>query len=340
MRYRCFTIDGPTARRLREERDLSIERLALDAGCSPRTVIALEAGKPALKSSVAKVAKALGIAPEELKPVPHCVVVPPTAPAPAGDPPPAPPRRRRLVLVYDLSPAFLENAPEEIHFILKLAEGAGTAGPVVVLDAEAGSIRLTLEVSDEDALRIVNAFLAGKLSDDKLRSVTLYDVQHPVEPESADPTQVPDFTLRQSATEMVFKAAIPGLDTVQTEIDLRANVLTINAAIKQEGEREGQDGSAYQRFGWTVMVPGDVVPTSQYANGMLEVHMAFMPCLQDSAGNAVAFRGMPPTDSQGNPVALRAAPHDSQGNPVALRAAPHDSQTKPVKIETPTTARQ
>jgi HSP20 family molecular chaperone IbpA/transcriptional regulator with XRE-family HTH domain len=335
MRYRCFTIDGPTARRLREERGLSIERLALDAGCNPRTVLALEAGKPALKSSVAKVAKALGVAAEQLKPVPHCIVVPPTAPAPApagdppapaGDPPPAPLRRRRLVLVYDLSPAFLENAPEEIHFILKLAENAGTAGPVVVLDAEVGSIRLTLEVSDEDAMRIVNAFLAGKLSDDGLRCVTLYDVQHPIEAQSADLKQMPDFTLRQSATEIVFKAAIPGLDTTQTEIDLRVNVLTINAAIKQEGEREVQDGGAYQRFGWTMMLPGDVDPSSKYANGMLEVRMAFMPCVQDSQGNAVAYRGEPPTDSQGNPV--------------ALRAAPHDSQSKPVKIEMPTTARQ
>jgi HSP20 family molecular chaperone IbpA/transcriptional regulator with XRE-family HTH domain len=326
MRYRCFTIDGPTARRLREERGLSIERLALDAGCSPRTVIALEAGKPALKSSITKVAKALGIAPEEFKPVPHCVVVPPSAPAPAGDPSPAPPRRRRLVLVYDLSPAFLENAPEEIHFVLKLAANAGTAGPVIVLDAEAGSIRLTLEVSDEDAGRIVNAFLAGKLSDDGLRSVTLYDVQQPVEPQAAGPSQMPDFTIATSATEIVFKAAIPGLDTTQTEIDLRVNVLTINAAIKQEGEREGQEGGAYQRFGWTVMVPGDVDPSSKYANGMLEVHMALMPCVQDSQGNPVAFRGEPRTDSQGNPV--------------ARRAAPHDSQRKPVKIETPTTARQ
>jgi HSP20 family molecular chaperone IbpA/DNA-binding XRE family transcriptional regulator len=323
MRYRCFTIDGPTARRLREERDLSIERLAQDAGCSPRTVIALEAGKPALKSSIAKVAKALGIAPEELKPVPHCVVVPPTASAPAGDPPTAPPRRRCLVLVCNLSPAFLENAPEEIHFVFKLAEEAGTTGPIVVLDAEAGSIRLTLEVSDEDAMRIASAFLAGKLSDHGLRSVTLYDVQHPVEPQTADPKQMPDFTITETAHEIVFKATLPGLDTTQTEIDLHVNVLTINAAIKQEGEREGQDGGAYQRFGWTLMLPGDVDPSSKYANGILEVHMAFLPRVQDSQGNAVAFRGAPPTDSQGNPV--------------ALREAPHDSQRKPVKIETPTT---
>jgi HSP20 family molecular chaperone IbpA/transcriptional regulator with XRE-family HTH domain len=326
MRYRCFTIDGPNARRLREARDLSIERLAMDAGCSSRTVLAMETGKPTLKSSVSKVAKALGVAPEELKPVPHCVVVPPGASTPAGNPAPAAPRRRRLVLVYDLSPAFLENAPEEIHFILKLAEDAGTTGPILVLDGEEGSIRLTLEVSDEDALRIVNAFLAGKLSDDKLRSVTLYDVQHPVEPQSADPTQVPDFTIAETAHAIDFKAAIPGLDTTQTEIDLRVNVLTINAAIKQEGEREGQEGGAYQRFGWTVMLPGDVEPSSKYANGMLEVHMAFMPCVQDSQGTPVAFRGEPRTDSQGNPV--------------PGRAAPHDSQRKPVKIETPTTTRQ
>ena len=302
MRYRCFTIDGPTARRLREERDLSIEQLALDAGCSSRTVIALEAGKPALKSSIAKVAKALGIAPEELKPVPHCVVVPHAASAPAGDPAPASPRRRRLVLVYDLSAALLENAPEEIHFILKLAQDAGTAGPVVVLNAEVGSIRLTLQVSDEDAVRIVNAFLAGKLTDHGLHSVTLFDVQHPVEPQSADPGQMPDFTIAETAHEIVFKAVLPGLDTTQTEIDLRVNVLTIKAAIKQEGEREGQDGGAYQRFGWTVMLPGEVDPSSKYANGMLEVHMAFLPRVQDSEGNAVAFRGESPTDSQGNPV--------------------------------------
>lgn len=322
MRYRCFRIDGPTARRLREERDLSIERLALEAGCSHKTVLALETGKPVQKRNVAKVAKALGIAPEELKPVPDCVVVPPTASAPVGDPPPAPPRRRRLVLVYDLSPAFLENAPEEIHFILKLTEDAGTLGPVLVLDPEEGSIRLTLEVSDDDALRIVNAFLAGKLSDHGLRSVTLYDVQHPVEPQSADPEQMPDFTITGTDHGIVIRATLPGLDTTQTKIELRGNVLTINAAIKREGEREGQ-GGGYQQFGWTVMLTDRVDTSSKYTNGILEVRMTFVP---------------PPIDSQGNLVLLDLT--DSQGNPVALPAAPHDSQRKPVKIETPTTAGQ
>jgi hypothetical protein len=46
----------------------------------------------------------------------------------------------------------------------------------------------------------------------RLRSVTLYDVQHPIEPQSADPRQMPDFTIKATAYEMVFKAAIPGLN--------------------------------------------------------------------------------------------------------------------------------
>jgi hypothetical protein len=116
------------------------------------------------------------------------------------------------------------------------------------------------------------------------------------------------------------------LDTTQTEIQLHVNVLTIKVAIKQEGEREGQNSRGYQRFGWTVMLPGDVALSSKHANDMLEVHMAFLPLVQDSQGNSVAFRGNAPTDSQGNPV--------------PPRAAPGDSQRKPEKIETPTTAGQ
>jgi len=205
IRARCFVVDGPTARRLREERGLSIEDLASKARCSDKTVQALEMGRPKLKSVVGKVAKALGVAPEELKPVPHYVVVPPTASAPAGDPAPAPARRRRLVLVYDLSPAFLENAPEEIHFVLKLAEHAGTTGSIDVIDDDEGSIRLTLEMSEEDALRIVNAFKAGKLKDLGIVSIS------ELEPSSATQGDEPEPQLSARARATLAKMNIRSL---------------------------------------------------------------------------------------------------------------------------------
>lgn len=178
IRCRYFVVDGPTARRLREERGLSIEQLAIKAGCIDKTVQALEMGKPKLKSVVGKVAKGLGVAPEQLKPIPQLVTVPPTTPAPAGNAAPVSPRR--LVIVFNLTPELLENAPEEIHFVLKLAEHAGTTGSIEVLDAEEGSIRLTLEMSEEDAVRVFNAFKAGKLKELGIRSISELDKPGPL----------------------------------------------------------------------------------------------------------------------------------------------------------------
>lgn len=164
---RSFVLRADVIRRLRVQRGLSLKALAAQIDVNARTLRRWLNGQPAYMFNVDQLAKALGstagdiIASDEI----------PTAPSP-GPPTPADgvlpyqtvdtPRLRVTVSTFELE-SFDAQAREA--FVKQILEQCHLKGDVTVVSAApTNSVLVTLELSKEDADRLVRAFLLGELS--------------------------------------------------------------------------------------------------------------------------------------------------------------------------------
>jgi diguanylate cyclase (GGDEF)-like protein len=134
--------DRQRVRQLREQRGLTQQELADRVGCHKKNIENIEAGKRVLPQTLAEVAEALGVAPEEIT---ACVTA-------------------VLELVVD-RPFDSFTAGDEAHLLDTVRQRLGIAGKIKVQGKRPGSVLLTLELAAADGERLLEAVRAGSLGD-------------------------------------------------------------------------------------------------------------------------------------------------------------------------------
>lgn len=168
-------VRADVVRRLREAKGWSQQALADKAIASLKTVNSVENGNPCLLSTIAKVAKALGVEPAEL--IDRDDPPSPAGPTPGASPPPPTPAARPgpAVTVRDASVdicfnlrldfSSLDETGGQFDQILALIRSVGgVTRPIEVKEVRPGSVNLTLAVDPADVPGITKAFLEGKLA--------------------------------------------------------------------------------------------------------------------------------------------------------------------------------
>jgi len=96
-----------------------------------------------------------------------------------------------------------------------------------------------------------------------------------------------DFDTKETDKEIVVRAEMPGFDANDLDVQLRDNVLTIQAEKRQEGGQE----ESFNSFRRTVTLPSGVnaeKAQATYRNGVLELHI---PKTEESHGKRIAVQG-------------------------------------------------
>lgn len=154
--------DAEAIKRLRLEKGWRAEDLARKALCSQKTIENAERGANLYLFTLAKVAKALGVAYQTLLP----------APIPASNPQP---QQRRIDVQITLSIPFAEFDESEqlVGFIELLKRLLPTRDEIHVKAVSDGSVVLTIELSAEDAAKLLVARARGDLDDLKIADVKI-----------------------------------------------------------------------------------------------------------------------------------------------------------------------
>lgn len=135
---RSVSVDGEKLARLRRAMGWRVSDLAENAKCSEKTVQNAEAGKPIYISSAAAIAKALRIEYEDL--------------LVGGEP-----NLHRVRITVDADIRQLDSSKNVQILIRLLAELTGAKG-IEIVKREEGSIIITLEMPEDDLLKVVAAF--------------------------------------------------------------------------------------------------------------------------------------------------------------------------------------
>lgn len=152
--------DAEAIKRLRLEKGWRAEDLARKALCSQKTIENVERGANVYMFTLAKVAKALGVAYQTLLPVP----------TPTSEPQP---QQRRIDVQITLSIPFQEFDESEqlVSFIELLKRLLPARDEIHVKAVTEGSVLITLELSAEDATNLLLAYERGHLVDLKVADV-------------------------------------------------------------------------------------------------------------------------------------------------------------------------
>jgi transcriptional regulator with XRE-family HTH domain len=150
IRARLLKVDMLKLVELRKRKGWSQEQLALQADLDPKTIHAMEAGQGKFKSTIAKVAAALGITkPEELLSSDQQPEV--TAAS-----------SKCFTVIIRLPKSTLDDA-DCVTIIAQISQDANAPGLKIVTDVIRKSVSIAVEMSEEDAIQITNAFLRGVL---------------------------------------------------------------------------------------------------------------------------------------------------------------------------------
>ena len=193
IRARVVSVDGAKIVALRQARNWSQEDLALQIRMDPKTIQSMEAGQPKYKSTISRVAKALGVEEPEDLIIRHSP--PQTAPAP-GTPTKGP---KTVTLVFLLPRQAFDDA-ETITIVAKIARDAETTDDIIVDDIRIGSVSIFVEMTDDDATRVLNAFITSKLAAHGIESISiaLYAFDQPVTEEIIGDVAIIRFTKRHA----------------------------------------------------------------------------------------------------------------------------------------------
>lgn len=135
----------------------TIEQIAFKVGRDPKTIQAMIAEKGNYRSVVEDVANVLGVDVDEIR-----------KPEVTTDPEP---NRKSRTVIIKVSEAALQDT-DSLTIIVEISRDARTIGDMVVEDEKTESILITVEMTEEDAIRVAQAFLTGKLARYCIQSVT------------------------------------------------------------------------------------------------------------------------------------------------------------------------
>ena len=217
-------------KRLREAKGWSQEALADKAIVSLKTISSLENAAPARPSTIAKVAKALGIAPAELVDQGDSAVATSAAVILPAD------RRVNVTLTLSIPFESFDETEGLDRLTSLLAAIVQTKNAIAVTNVSAGSVKVTLAVDPEDAASIARAFVEGKLT----------------------PISVSGLTLSQEfALSLVVGQALAGfLNPLASAFMSLTNLPLTTHQLKQSGVKSAvtQDGEL------AILRPGEDVP--------------------------------------------------------------------------------
>jgi transcriptional regulator with XRE-family HTH domain len=135
--------DGKKIQQLRSERGWTVEDLARKAGCVPKSIYNAEQGKNIRRPTLAEIAAALKVEPKDL--------IQAEQPEPRGNL-----IRLQLMIEADMDKlnqsAFVQNLVELLTKVLS------PTGEIAITDVKAGSVVVSLQMNEEDALRLVALF--------------------------------------------------------------------------------------------------------------------------------------------------------------------------------------
>jgi transcriptional regulator with XRE-family HTH domain len=158
-RVRGTAINASALKKARNERGWSQETLAKKAGVSIGTVSRAERGVEIERDFAERLASAVGSRLSQI-----LQEAPPVSQAQEESPPPG---RERVELVFNLNAENLDAA-NQAHFVgnvvAELERNGAIKNRVLLVKIIMGSIRVILEVDNEDAERLLEAFQQGKLA--------------------------------------------------------------------------------------------------------------------------------------------------------------------------------
>lgn len=148
---RTVRLDGAAAGRLRVERGLNVEEVAKAAKCSAKTVRNAEAGRPVYLVTARHLAAALGVEPAAL----------------LLDPPPAPLRGKTYEITLRLTTPFDQfDETDDLRALMRaIATRLGGEDDMEPKRIAPGSTLVTLEVTEEQLVRLLRGFAEGLLDD-------------------------------------------------------------------------------------------------------------------------------------------------------------------------------
>jgi transcriptional regulator with XRE-family HTH domain/anti-anti-sigma regulatory factor len=167
IRARTYKVDVQKVVALRKVRNWSQEKLALQIGMDPKTIQGMEEGRPKYKSTITRVAIALGLeGPDELilresEPPPDQKSTANTAKPP-----------RTVTLVFQLPREAFDDA-DIVTIVANISADAKTKDEIIVTDTKTGSVSIITEMSEDDALRIINAYVSGNLAHHNIGSILI-----------------------------------------------------------------------------------------------------------------------------------------------------------------------
>ncbi len=158
-RVRGTAINVSALKKARNDRGWSQETLAKKAGVSIGTVSRAERGVEIERDFAERLATAVGVRLSQI-----LQEAPPVSQALEESPPPG---RERVELVFNLNAEHLDAA-NQAHFVgnvvAELERNGAIKNRVLLVKIIMGSIRVILEVDNEDAERLLEAFQQGKLA--------------------------------------------------------------------------------------------------------------------------------------------------------------------------------
>lgn len=159
------TVRADVVTRLREARGWSQEMLARKALLDPKTLSNLLSGRrPPRLSTIAKLAKALGVEPGEL-----------IEGQDAGPPPDAPEKRVEVRLVLSIPFDALEQSEGLLQLVGLMSSLIQAKHAISVVDASPGSVVLTVKMHEDDVYALIQAAMAMKLDEIGFRSLHVLD---------------------------------------------------------------------------------------------------------------------------------------------------------------------
>jgi transcriptional regulator with XRE-family HTH domain len=149
---------------LREAKGWSQRTLAKHAICSQATIKSVEAGREAFSSTLEKIAKALGVNYVELmtKPVSKPLF---------GF------TKRYVKIKFDIDIEFynFDETDELQKRLMRIRDAIAATDGLRNLSIEEGTVAVSTEMTEADAIRFVRAFCRGRLNDEDVSQITLND---------------------------------------------------------------------------------------------------------------------------------------------------------------------
>ena len=166
---RTVRVSGKEVRRLRQKKGLTLEMLAARAKCSEKTIKNVESSKPIYYATLMKIAEALSVRASSLimdEEIDKSTLKPGAVDWPVY-------MNQTEVGIETLGDFHKNDETTLINDIKALLKKANINGKIIIIAVEPGSVKFRVLLEQNDAKKLVDAFLSGKFDRDGITSISL-----------------------------------------------------------------------------------------------------------------------------------------------------------------------